>query len=68
MKVRIKKFNVDMEVKTKGIELDVYDSTGKHLGDLVVSKAQVVWCPGRTTPAKGKKLKWEKFIAMMEKL
>ena len=22
----------------------------KHLGDLVLSKASLIWCPGRTTP------------------
>lgn len=33
MKVSIKELSVSMEVKNKGIELDVYDNQDNHLGD-----------------------------------
>ena len=66
MKVTIKEFNVDMEIKTNGIELDISDNSGVHKGDLVITKTQVVWCPGRTTRANGIQLGWEEFIAYMQ--
>ena len=66
MKVIVKDFSIHMEVKNKGIELEVKDNTGKHLGDLVVTKSKLVWCRGSTTVANGKKITWNKFIKMME--
>ena len=65
MKVWIKELNCSMEVKNRGVEFEVYDSEGQHLGDLVVTKAKVVWCKGRTTVQNGKALTWKKFIALM---
>lgn len=67
MKVGIKDLNVNMEIKNKGVELDVYDTDGKHLGDLVVTKTKVIWCKGRTRPANGNALTWSAFIKLMEK-
>jgi hypothetical protein len=55
-----------MEVKNKGIELDVYDTNDKHLGDLVVTKTGLTWCKGKTAPENGTKITWEKFIAYMQ--
>jgi len=67
MKVSVKDLNVSMEIKNSGIELDVYSEDGKqHLGDLVVTKSAVTWCPGRTTKANGHKVKWAAFIELME--
>ena len=67
MRVSIKELNVSpMDIKTKGIELDVYDNNGTHLGDLVVTKTGVIWCKGKTTPKKGKKVSWSEFIKVME--
>ena len=68
MKVSIKDLNVSMEIKNKGLEVDVYDTAGTHLGDLVVTKTKVIWCKGKTAPANGKALNWVKFIKMMEAL
>ncbi len=65
MKVSIKDLGVGMEIKSRGIELEVSDAAG-HLGDLVVTMSKVVWCPGRTQPEQGKALTWPKFIQMME--
>ena len=67
MKVSVKDFAVSMEIKNKGIELDVYDNE-THRGDLVVTKSKLVWCKGRTKPANGKKITWDKFIGYMESL
>ena len=68
MQISIKEFNVAMDIKTAGVELDVKDTEGRHLGDLVVTKTRVIWCPGRTTPDNGKALNWDRFIKMMEAL
>jgi len=68
MKVNIKDLSISMEIKNKGIELDVYNTNGKHRGDLVITKTKIIWCPGRTDPSNGKILTWQKFIDMMEKL
>lgn len=66
MKVSIKDLSVDMEIKNKGIELDVYDD-GTHLGDLVVTKSGLTWCKGKTAKENGVKISWKKFIEFMEK-
>jgi hypothetical protein len=66
VRVSIKELNVPtMDIKNKGIELDVYDGE-KHLGDLVVTKTGVTWCKGKTPPRNGKKVSWATFITMME--
>jgi len=67
MKVSIKSFDVAMEVKTKGVELEIYDNDDNHLGDLVVTKTKLIWCKGRTTRENGKEVKWEDFIDRMER-
>jgi hypothetical protein len=65
MEVSIKRFDVEMSIKNNGIELDVSDTKGNHLGDLVITKTKVEWCKGRTAPKNG--LTWTEFIAVMEK-
>ena len=47
MKVSIKDFAVTMDIKTKGIELDVHDNNDNHLGDLVVTKRASLGAKGR---------------------
>ncbi len=66
MKVSIKKFDVQMEVKNKGIELEIADTNGKQQGDLIITKTKVIWCKGRTSSEKGIAIKWDDFITMME--
>ena len=66
MKVCIKDFAVGMEVKSKGIELEVREPGGKFLGDLVVTNTRLIWCKGRTGRENAKEMRLEKFIEMME--
>jgi hypothetical protein len=66
--VSIKDFDVAMEVKNNGIELDVKDTKGGHLGDLVITRAKLIWCKGRTGRKNGKEVKWNDFITYMESL
>lgn len=67
MNVKIKQFDVDMKIKNKGIEIDV-SNTSTHLGDLYVTGTNLTWCKGKTRQANGKKVTWEKFMAMMDSL
>ena len=68
MKVSVKRFNANMEVKVSGIEFEVRSPNGqKHLGDLVLTKSRLIWCPGQTRPKNGHKIKWEDFIKLAEK-
>ncbi len=66
--VSVKDLSVTMEIKSKGIELDVYDNNGYHLGDLVVTKTKLVWCKGKTAVENGKEITWQNFIQHMEQL
>lgn len=67
MKVKIKKFDVDMELKNNGVELDIYEPNGRdRLGDLVVTKTGLIWCRGRTARRNGVRVTWANFIEWME--
>jgi len=66
--VSIKSFDVAMNVKTKGIELEVHNPNGSHRGDLVITKAKLIWCEGRITRPNGQAISWDKFIEYMNTL
>ena len=67
MRVSVKRFNAKMEVRQTGIEFEVRSSNGKdHLGDLVLTKTELIWCPGKTRPQNGRKIKWEDFIKLAQ--
>ena len=67
MKVSVKRFNVDMDVKNAGIEFEVRSPNGKnHLGHLVLTKTKLIWCPGQTGPKNGHEITWEDFIKFAE--
>ncbi len=65
MKVQIKQLDVEMQLKNKGVELEVRDNDDTYLGDLVVNKTGLTWCKGRTRRTNGKKMTWKKFIKLM---
>jgi hypothetical protein len=65
MKVSVKDLGVEMQVKNRGIELEVRDAQGTQVGDLVITKSRLIWCPGRTRPENGIPISWRRFIAMM---
>ena len=65
MEVWIKSLEVEMQVKQKGIELEVRSKDGsEQLGDCYATKTGLVWCQGRTKKENGVKVKWEEFIAI----
>lgn len=66
MRVAIKNLSVQMDVKNKGVEFDVYDNQGNFCGDMIVTKSGLVWCKGKTMQKNGVKVSWEKFIEWME--
>jgi hypothetical protein len=65
MKVSIKNFEVEMDLKNNGVEFEVYDHD-KHLGDVILTKTSVIWCRGRIRRDNGKRFSWEEFIERME--
>ena len=66
MKVSVKTFAISLDIKNKGIEIDVSDTQGKHLGDLWVTNTELIWCKGRKSRINGERVKWEDFMQMME--
>ena len=62
MKVSIKDLGVSMDVKTKGVEIQVRDNNGKLKGDFYVTSTKLIWCPGQTSREKGHEVKWDEFI------
>ena len=67
MKVKIKNFGVDMDVKNTGVEFQVHDNNGNFMGDCFVTKAGLIWCKGKTTKANGIKISWDEFIGWAQK-
>ena len=66
MKVWIKDLQVEMEVKTNGVEFEVKDNDEKHRGDVYVTKTGITWCSGRTARENGKRIPWDEFIRLMD--
>jgi hypothetical protein len=66
MDVSIKNLAVTMKLGNNGVELDVYDSDGKHLGDLRIGRAKVAWFKGKTQVGNGIKVSWDKLIDWFE--
>jgi len=66
MKVAIKSLEADMEIKSKGVELEIYEPNGlDRLGNLVITKTELIWCAGKTRREKGTKLKWPAFVGLI---
>ena len=66
MDVSIKSFEVNMDVKTNGVEFGIREPNGgDRLGDLFITKAHLIWCEGRTRRENGKKIKWTDFVEMV---
>jgi hypothetical protein len=61
-KVKIKDFGIDLEVKNKGMTLDVWED-GRHLGDIRITKTGLTWCNGKSHM--GPKVSWDEFIEWM---
>ncbi|MFL9940385.1 hypothetical protein [Paraburkholderia graminis] len=65
MQVWIKSFDVEMQVKQSGIELEVRSADGsEQLGDCYANMTGLVWCEGRKRRENGVKLKWSDFALL----
>ena len=65
MKVSIKSFDVNMEVKSSGIEFEVRATDGTFLGDCYWTMTGLIWCQGKKDKQNGEKISWNDFIAIM---
>ena len=66
MKVYVKDFKLGMEIKNRGIEIEIRNpADDQQLGDLVITKTGVIWCPGKTTRAYGRALDWQSLIDLI---
>ena len=67
MKVLITEFNVEMKVKNKGVQIDIFQPNGKvRHGDLTITKTKLIWCKGQTHKANGIEVSLEDFIEWIE--
>ncbi|WP_127091682.1 hypothetical protein [Aquabacter cavernae] len=66
MKVVIKDFHVELEVKNKGIEFQVNDNDGQLLGDVYLTRTGLIWAKGKSKRENGVAVTWEQFIEWME--
>jgi hypothetical protein len=67
LKVSIKSLEVDMEIKNKGVELEIHEPDGTtRLGDLIITKTDLIWCAGKTRRANGIKIKWPAFVELIQ--
>ncbi len=65
MKVSIKDFGVDMEVKNRGIEFEMHYNAGTFKGNCYVTKSGLIWCEGKTQKKNGIRVSWDEFIDWM---
>ncbi|HVO52933.1 MAG TPA: hypothetical protein VMT37_00815 [Solirubrobacterales bacterium] len=66
MQVGVAMDEVSITLGNKGMTLQVADNAGKHVGNLRIGKATVEWRKGKTPKGKGKKLSFDKLIALLE--
>jgi hypothetical protein len=66
MQVHIKQFEVDMQVKSSGIEFEVRTPDGSsQIGDCYLTMTGLVWCKGRVTKANGIKISWDDLAIVL---
>lgn len=66
MKVNIKEFNVDMQVKSSGIKFEIRTpDDSEQLGDCYVTMTGLIWCKGKKNKDNGIKISWNDFITIM---
>ena len=66
MDVRIKSFDVNMAVKSKGIEFEVRAPDGSaQIGDCYLTMTGLIWCKGKTAKKNGVKIGWDDFARVL---
>ena len=67
MKVQIKSFDVNVNVKSKGIEFEVRTPDGSsQIGDCYVTMTGIIWCKGRTQKNNGTKIGWDELASILQ--
>ena len=67
MQVRVKDLQVSMDLGNNGLELEIKDNKGNHLGDLRIGRAKVEWCKGRVRAGNGIQIRLEDLVDLIEK-
>ena len=69
MNVNIKDFNVEMPVKSSGIEFEIRTAgdadKSTQIGDCYLTMTGLTWCKGRKAKKAGIAIEWEEFITIM---
>lgn len=66
MKVYITALEAEQQLKTTGMQLDIYNSSGdERLGDLTITKTKLIWCAGKIHEKNGREATWAQFIDWM---
>ena len=67
MKIKIKQFDVNMDVKANGIEFEVRQPNDSvQLGDCYLTMSGLTWCEGKKTKQNGIKISWADFMQIMK--
>jgi hypothetical protein len=67
MQVKIKTFDVNMDVKSNGIEFEVRKPDGTaQVGDCYLTMTGLIWCSGKTAKKNGLKISWADFQEIMK--
>lgn len=67
MEVRIKKLDINMFVKQRGIEFEVRTPNGlSQVGDCYLTMTGLVWCKGKTTKPKGIRISWDDLAVILD--
>ena len=67
MQIKIKSFDVNMDVKANGIEFEVRKPDGSsQVGDCYLTMTGLTWCRGKTSKKKGLKISWTDFQEIMK--
>jgi hypothetical protein len=65
LKVHIKSFDVEMDVKSKGIEFEVRSTDDtEQIGDCYLTMTGLIWCKGKTKKENGIKVSWSDFMSL----
>ncbi len=66
MDISVKNFDLELQVKTNGIEFLVRDNDGTHRGTFVINKARIEWCKGKKRRGNGVQVDWDVLIDVLE--
>lgn len=69
MNIQITEFGDTIDIKKKGIRIDVRAKKDDALtGKAYVTSKEIIWCKGSVHRKNGKRMTWNKFIKHMETL